>query len=273
MRVVVLCSSPYSETGCAMAARLAQMGHRLAGALTLPTLDRGTLLRKVAQWGFRESAEYAWAKLTVPTKTASSSVRNPYLEAVLRKDGSFLRNLDQVGHAYRFPVFRCADQNSTSALVQLKSWQPDVAVFTGGNILRQQAVEIPRFGIVNSHLAQLPQIRGMSSPEWSLLRGVPLGVTIHRMDSGIDTGPILLQRSFPDALKASSLTDLRNRMIAFGIELVGEALSGLEDGTLSPRPQSDLDRDNQFFVMHDWLKTQALRSLQRDRVLAGEAGE
>lgn len=274
MRVMILCSSPYSETGCAVAARLSQMGHVPVGALTLPTLDRGTLLRKIAQWGIAESARYALTKLTAPTKSRVSSVRNPYLEASLRHGDTILRNLGEVAGAYRFPVAVCTDQNSPQAIAQLKTWSPDVAVFTGGNILREEVLAVPRLGVVNAHLALLPQIRGMSSPEWSLLRGVPLGVTIHFMDAGIDTGPVLLQRLLPDADQCKSLPDLRNRMIAFGIELVGESLSGLEAGSLSPSLQSELKQDNQFFVMHEWLKQQALRRLSADRALpVGKAGE
>ena len=53
MRIVVLCSSEYSETACAMAVRLAKLGHVPVGALALSTLDRGTLLRKLGQWGVR----------------------------------------------------------------------------------------------------------------------------------------------------------------------------------------------------------------------------
>ena len=53
MRIVVLSSSVYSETACAMAVRMARLGHVPVGALTLPTLDRGTLLRKLGQWGVR----------------------------------------------------------------------------------------------------------------------------------------------------------------------------------------------------------------------------
>jgi methionyl-tRNA formyltransferase len=122
-------------------------------------------------------------------------------------------------------------------------------------------LKIPRLGVLNAHLALLPEIRGMNSPEWSLLYEVPLGVTIHFMDTGIDTGPILLRREF--TFPCESLTDLRNRMIAFGMDLLLEAVAGLEKGTLSAVPQSDRDKDHQFFVMHDRLKVEATRRLQR----------
>jgi methionyl-tRNA formyltransferase len=160
----------------------------------------------------------------------------------------------------------CGDQNSTRAVAQLEQWSPDLAIFTGGNILRDQVLKIPRLGVLNSHLALLPEIRGMSSPEWSLVCGVPLGITIHFMDSGIDTGPILLRRKFAGASDCDSLTDLRNRMIAEGIELIAEAVAGLDRGTVSANPQADRETDRQFFVMHERLKAVATRCLKKDRL-------
>ena len=141
-----------------------------------------------------------------------------------------------------------------------------MAIFTGGNILRDEVLKIPRLGILNSHLALLPEIRGMSSPEWSLLCGVPLGITIHFMDSGIDTGPILLRRKFASVDDCDSLTDLRNRMIAEGIELIAEAVAGLDRGTLSAVPQAERETDRQFFVMYERLKAVATRRLTKDEL-------
>ena len=254
MRVVVFCSSPYSETGCAMAAHLAQTGHTVVGALTLPTLDRGTLVRKVAQWGPRESARYAWTKLVARENANQRAIRNPHLEKFLSSQGKTLRNLHETAATFNFPVLVCPDQNSPKAVAQVQKWSPDAAVFTGGNILRPPLLAVPPLGVLNAHLAMLPQIRGMSSPEWSLLCDVPLGITIHLMDSGIDTGPILLQEKFELAAPCNSTTELRNQMIAAGVELIANALRGLEDGSLRPKLQSDLDRDHQYFVAHDFLK-------------------
>ncbi len=266
MRVVILCSSPYSETGCAVAARLAQLEYIPVGALTLPSWDRGTLLRKLGQWGVRDSFDYAVAKLVPGKATNRQQVLNPYLEGSLRHGGGVFRSLQEVARAYGFPVVSCSDQNSPRALAQLEQWSPDLAIFTGGNILRDQVLKIPRLGILNSHLALLPEIRGMSSPEWSLLCGVPLGITIHFMDSGIDTGPILLRREFADAGDCDSLTDLRNRMIAEGIELIIEAVAGLDRGKVSAVPQGERETDRQFFVMHERLKTVAMRRLKKDQL-------
>jgi methionyl-tRNA formyltransferase len=235
------------------------------GALTLPAWDRTTLVRKLGQWGVRESVRYARAKLTPGKLDNRERVRNPYLESALRNGDKSFRNLHDVARAYDFSVATYANQNSSHAISQIKSLAPDLAIFTGGNILRNELLTSPRLGVLNAHLSLLPEIRGMSSPEWSLLYGVPLGVTIHCMDAGIDTGPILLRREFTEAGASESLTDLRNRMIAFGIDLLLEAVSGLDQGKLSPVPQPDRDKDHQFFVMHDRLKAEAERRLQQLR--------
>ena len=264
MRIVVLCSNPYSETGCAVTARLAQLGYVPVGALTLPSWDRRTLLRKVGQWGLRDSLHYAITKL-IPGKS-TIQIRNPYLESALRHGDGVFRSVREVARTYGFSVVTCSDQNSPRAVAQLKQWSADLAIFTGGNILRDEVLKVPRLGILNSHLALLPEIRGMSSPEWSLLCGAPLGITIHFMDSGIDTGPILLRREFAGADGCDSLADLRNKMIAEGIELIAEAVAGLDRGTISAVPQIDREKDCQFFVMHEQLKAMATHRLQKGRL-------
>jgi folate-dependent phosphoribosylglycinamide formyltransferase PurN len=266
MRVAILCSSPYSETGCAVAARLAQLGHVPVGALTLPSWDRRTILRKVGQWGLHDSLHYAVAKLSPGKSTIQKQIRNPYLESALRHGDGVFRSVREVARTSGFPVATCSDQNSPRAIAQLEQWSPDLAIFTGGDILRDEVLKVPRLGILNAHLALLPEIRGMSSPEWSLLCGVPLGITIHFMDSGLDTGPILLRREFAGADGCDSLADLRNKMIAEGIELIAEAVAGLDRGTIPAVPQTDREKDRQFFVMHERLKAMATRRLKKVRL-------
>ena len=266
MRVAILCSSAYSETGCAVTARLAQLGYVPVGALMLPSWDRKILLRKVGQWGLRDSLQYAVAKLSLRKATIQKQIRNPYLESALGHGDGVFRSVREVARAYGFPVVTCSDQNSLRAVAQLEQWSPDLAIFTGGNILRDQVLNVPRLGILNAHLALLPEIRGMSSPEWSLLCGVPLGITIHFMDSGVDTGPILLRREFARADGCDSLADLRNKMIAEGIELIAEAVAGLDRGTISAVAQADREKDCQFFVMHEQLKAVATRLLKKGRL-------
>jgi folate-dependent phosphoribosylglycinamide formyltransferase PurN len=265
MRIVVLGSSVYSETGCAIAAHLAEQGHAPVGALVLSTLNRGTLLRKLGQWGIREVASYARTKFVARRTDNGAEVTNPYLRTTLAHDTGFFRSLWEVGSVYGFPVVTCRDQNSPASISRLKRWDPDLIVFTGGSILRKQLLDVPRLGVLNIHLGLLPEIRGMSSPEWSLLNQVPVGITIHYMDAGIDTGPILQRYELPDVSRSKSLSDLRHRLIAFGVEKTGEVVDGLDQGTIIATPQTFLhstaNQDSQFFVMHERLQARAAERL------------
>jgi methionyl-tRNA formyltransferase len=94
------------------------------------------------------------------------------------------------------------------------------------------------------------------------------------MDAGIDTGPILQRSEFPDASQCQSLSDLRHRLIAFGVEKIAEVVTALDRGTISATPQPDLptnrhtNNDNQFFVMHDWLQARAAERLSKRSAIA-----
>jgi hypothetical protein len=189
MRIVILCSSVYSETACAMAVRMSRSGHVPVGAIALPTVNRGTLLRKLGQWGTQNVIRYARAKLIPHRGDGHPQVHNPFLLPLLKhKDGVF-RTLREVAKYYGFPVVVCSDQNSPDSIARLKEWLPDLIIFTGGNILRKPMLDLPHLGVLNVHLGLLPEVRGMSTPEWSLLNNVPVGITIHYVDAGIDTGP------------------------------------------------------------------------------------
>src|SRR5712671_1560599 len=257
MRIVILSPSVYSETACAMAVSLANAEYTPVAALALSTLNPKTLLRKIGQWGVREVARYARAKLIPQRDEAVQRVHNPYLLPLLHHKGGVFRSIREVSALYCFPLTVCNDQNAPASIAQLRRWSPDLIIFAGGNILRKPLLEVPRLGVLNVHLALLPEVRGMSSPEWSLLNHVPVGVTVHYMDAGIDTGPILQRYEFPDVFACETLNDLRNRLIAFGIEKVGEVVRALDRGTISAMPQSALREDRQYFVMHEWLQARA----------------
>jgi folate-dependent phosphoribosylglycinamide formyltransferase PurN len=267
MRIVMFCSSIYSETACATGVRLSEMGYTPGGALSLSNFNRGTLLRKVGQLGAKRVANYARTKLLSRNSSRPPRLQNEYLHPWLAHGREVFQNLNQVASFYQFPVAITHDQNSPHTIASLEAWAPDLIIFTGGNILRREVLAIPRLGVLNVHLGWLPQIRGMSSPEWSVLEGVPVGVTIHFMDSGIDTGPILQRYEYPDLARSKSLTDLRHRLIAFGIDKLGDVVAALDRGTMISTPQLHWDAaasgDNQYFVMHEWLQMRAAEMMAK----------
>ncbi len=270
MRIVILAPSVYSETACATAANLAQSGYVPSGAIALRSLDSRTLRRKLGQWGARRFFSYATTKL-LPRKNedAQTHTVNRYLTSFLNYGSKAFRSLREVGMYYGFPVAVCRDQNESPSIAFMRERSPDLIIFTGGDILRQPVLTVPRLGVLNIHLGFLPEVRGMSAPEWSLLTNVPLGITIHYMNAGIDSGPVLGKFELPGAARdCDSLTDLRNRLIAFGVEKTAEVVAALDRSLISANPQSRLDQDNQFFVMHEVLQRRAAACFVQNRKLA-----
>lgn len=121
---------------------------------------------------------------------------------------------------------------------ELVAWQPDVLVVVAyGIILPRAVLELPRLGCVNIHASLLPRWRGAAPIQRAILAGdAQTGVTIMLMDAGLDTGPMLVQRTVPIEPTDTSAT-LHDRLAALGGPALLEALAGLEAGTLYAQAQ------------------------------------
>lgn len=111
----------------------------------------------------------------------------------------------------------------------------DYAINGGvGAILRAPVLSQPRIGFLNAHPGLLPEYRGVDPVCWSLHRGDPQGATVHFMDEGIDTGPILLRRAMGPA-SARDIVTLRLQVLEFAASLVAEFLK--DPAAYPPQPQ------------------------------------
>jgi methionyl-tRNA formyltransferase len=106
-----------------------------------------------------------------------------------------------------------------------------------GLILPKLILETPRLGCVNVHASLLPRWRGAAPIQRAILAGdAETGVTIMRMDEGLDTGPMLLEERV--AIRADETAEtLHDTLAALGAKLIVPALDGLAAGTLPTRPQ------------------------------------
>jgi methionyl-tRNA formyltransferase len=129
-------------------------------------------------------------------------------------------------------------KNNEEFRAQLAAIKPDAIVVVGyGRIVPQWMLELPRLGNLNLHASLLPKYRGAAPIQWAIARGETVsGVTTMRIDAGLDTGGILLQKEIPIAPQDTSET-LGPRMAAIGADLMVETLCGLQAGTIQPRPQ------------------------------------
>jgi methionyl-tRNA formyltransferase len=130
-----------------------------------------------------------------------------------------------------------ADANAPECERFLKALGPDLLVLGPTRILRPHILSIPRVGVLNPHPGLLPDYRGLDVIPWAIYNGDPLGVTIHFVDQGIDTGDVVAQRRF-EVRPGDSLSSVRRRADAIMGELMAEVVSQLAaGGHVERRPQ------------------------------------
>ena len=131
-------------------------------------------------------------------------------------------------------------KNNTDFRTQLESLAPDCIVIVGyGRIVPRWMLDLPMHGNINLHASLLPKYRGAAPIQWAIARGEQVtGNTTMRIDEGLDTGDILLQRELDILPKDTSVT-LAPRLAAMGAELLAETLEGLATQRILPTPQDN----------------------------------
>ena len=136
------------------------------------------------------------------------------------------------------PVEQPATLRDAAAVARLAQWRADVMVVVAyGLILPAAVLAAPRLGCINIHASLLPRWRGAAPIQRAILAGdTHSGVTIMRMDAGLDTGPMLLERRTPLADRETG-GSLHDRLAGDGAAALLQALAGVADGSITPRAQ------------------------------------
>jgi methionyl-tRNA formyltransferase len=138
------------------------------------------------------------------------------------------------------PCVAPRDINSPAVVAELRQLAPDLTVLAGyGPIVQEPFIDMAPLGCINLHAGKLPQYRGSSPLNWALINGErEFTLSILRVDSGVDTGPVLKERSFPVSID-DTIADLHRTANQAFPELLLEVLDGLADGTLKQRKQDE----------------------------------
>jgi methionyl-tRNA formyltransferase len=131
-------------------------------------------------------------------------------------------------------------KNNAEFRSQLEAIQPEaIIVVAYGRIIPKWMLELPRHGNLNLHASLLPKYRGAAPIQWAVANGEPVtGATTMRIDEGLDTGDMLLQRELPVAPDQTA-EDIFPRLAEMGAPLMVETLEGLQAGTITPKKQDD----------------------------------
>ena len=123
---------------------------------------------------------------------------------------------------------------------QLTAIKADAIIVVGyGRIIPQWMLDLPPFGNINLHASLLPKYRGAAPIQWAIASGETVtGNTTMRIDAGLDTGDILLQKELPIAPDDTSET-LAPKLAEEGAALMVETLAGVQSGAIYPQKQDD----------------------------------
>ena len=138
----------------------------------------------------------------------------------------------------RLPVLQPERARSDDFFQQLAQFQPELIVVAAyGQILPQRILDLPRLGCLNVHTSLLPKYRGAAPIQWAILNGDrETGVTIMKMDAGMDTGPMV-------AIERTTISDcddsqtLHDRLAIMGGELMTRTIPDYAAGRLATRAQ------------------------------------
>jgi folate-dependent phosphoribosylglycinamide formyltransferase PurN len=180
------------------------------------------------------------------------------------------------------PVLETGPLDSADAVALVKALGPDLAIHAGAGLLRRPLIDAFRLGVLNAHMGLLPAYRGMNVAEWAALEGTPVGCTVHLIDTGIDTGPILATQGV-DIAGCKSVASLRHAVDCAQLTLLGDIVASIASGRMPEPPAAAGPPGPQYFHMHQDLtgilearllgaRTSHLRDgedTERPRILAG----
>lgn len=138
------------------------------------------------------------------------------------------------------PIYQPKTLRSSESAAPLFAWEPDLIVVAAfGQILKPHVLELPRHGSLNVHASLLPRWRGASPIQHAILSGdSKTGISLMKMDEGLDTGPVYVQQALKIEVNDTAQT-LHDRLAKLGAELLEQNLEDILTGTLKPCTQDD----------------------------------
>jgi folate-dependent phosphoribosylglycinamide formyltransferase PurN len=250
-KVVIICPNPKSLYTTAVCELLQREGIQIQAVF----VKKFTFMRfkdEFARDGKR-LLKKIWRKLILRNKSYSqfNNIEN-ILKYRIDKNIELkdVRELENKG----IPIFFVQDLNSEKVEGKFKDLSPDLVVFTGGGMIRENILKNSGAGIFNCHMGILPQYRGMDVVEWPILNNDfnNIGLTVHFMEKGVDTGAILLKH-YINIQRHDNIKTLRIRFEPLMVECMVKTVVDFLNGHIKPEKQC-IDDGKQYFVMHPQLE-------------------
>ena len=259
-KVIVFSPNRFSLYTTTVTAMLLQRGIDVSAIFVRRLIDPGRV-RSEYQWDGIRLLRKVWQKLFL----RQAAYHPQDFETILdlrRKYNITYTKVEEFQIQHSIPVYYCSTLNDRDVIEGLQRFQPDLVVFTGGGLIRQEVLDNSGHGVLNCHMGVLPNYRGMDVVEWSILEGNidQVGISVHFMDKGVDTGDILRVRHIPP-LSNEKIAGLRNRMEPIMCQTLVDTCVDFLVGKVERRSQT-IQTGKQYFKMHP-----LLQELANDRLI------
>lgn len=144
------------------------------------------------------------------------------------------------------------DLNGEASVAALRRLNTDILLLGGVPIIRANVLAAPKVCTLNVHMGLLPKFRGMNVAEWSIFSNAPVGVTVHQVDPGVDTGAILYREEI-DVSDCKSIARMRAKVSARQHQALAKCARLLIEKQVVPESQKKED-GKQYYVMHEKLR-------------------
>lgn len=170
-------------------------------------------------------------------------------------------SLTALARKYRIPLKKANELNDFAVKAFLDKCNPDLILCIGNSIIRRALLNLPKIGVLNVHMGLLPRYRGIGGNEWPIIEDRPsdLGITLHIMDEGVDTGPIIKSTRIKIKLR-DTVTSLEVRYLPEMVHLMHQGVIMARDGQL--RYVVQLPKDGkQYFALHPRIHAIVMKKL------------
>lgn len=202
--VLILSASSYSAFSISVLKLLLDQEVPIRGVMIQKLVDRNRLLKELKTSGFAIFGKI-FRKLILQRLGIGKSLQDgfsTYYKTLGKQSVSLVQLCEWHGIPYKFT----SDFHATGSLQFIEDSNCALVAFTGGGLIRQSLISKAGIGVVNCHMGILPKYRGMDCTYWCALNRdrENIGFTVHLMDSGVDTGPII-KAHFLDVSQVSSV--------------------------------------------------------------------
>ena len=255
-RVILTAGFDRAAHVVALATLLERDDVTVVGVLVVGVLN----VKRLRAYARQRGRTFVWEALRRLRRTSHPGVNSPLADFLL-ENRVFERSLKRWCKCRNvaYKVVRSLDEPEAATFV--RGLQVDGVLYGGGGILRAPFIDAANGRILNAHHGPLPYIRGMNACEWSLLLHQSPAVTIHYIDRGIDTGPVvgILPVS---VVPGDTLASLRERCTVTGLEGLRRNVRRLQDPIAAP--DEDRSAYKQVYTLAPALREVLAHRLARD---------